>query len=165
MEEAKPRENVRISPQRGYSPPLPPVRAKSQHAVELCWLWTSPVSSLWEESAADSETIEESHIFCHWDPRGDLAGRASLLCSNVQAEPSLWRRLLAALLYMEGHLLTGDGMTLEPLLQRCSFWLTCLTPLIPFHSLHLCSSSSDVPKWTAGWMVSRTPSRDTKGAP
>lgn len=87
MDEGKLRENVRISPGRGYSPTL--------LSVELCWLWTSPLNSPWDESTADSEMIEESHIFCHSDPRGDLAGRASLLCSSVQAEPSLWRGLLA----------------------------------------------------------------------
>lgn len=98
--------------------------------------------------------MEESHIFFHCDPRGDLAGRVSLLCSSVQAEPSLWGGLLAALLYMGGRLLTEDNMTLELLLQRCSFWFTCLPPPVPFHSFHLCSSSPDVPKWTAEWMVS-----------
>lgn len=154
MQEAKLRENIRISPRRGCCPTLPPAHAKSQCTVELCWLRARPVSSLWENSVAESETMEESHIFCHCDPRGDLAGRASLLCSSAQAEPSLWRGLLATLLYVGGHLLTGDDMTSELLLQRCSFWFTCLPCPDPFHSLHLYSSSSDAPKWTAGWMVS-----------
>lgn len=159
MEEAKPRENVRISPQRGYSPNLPPAHAKSQHAVELCWLWTSPVSSLWEASTADSEMIEESHIFCHWDPRGDLAGRASLLCSSVQAEPSLWRGLLAALLYMEGHQLTGDSMNLELLLQRCSFWFTFLSTYSPVAPAPQMFPNGQQDGW-CHW----TPSRDIKEA-
>lgn len=48
----------------------------------------------------------------------------------------------------------GDNMTSELPLERCSFMFTCLLPPMPFHSLQLCSSSSEVPKRTAGWMVS-----------
>lgn len=77
-------EKMSEYPHEEVIPHVFPQPTPSQCAVELCWLRTRPASSLWEESAADSEMIEESHRFCHCDPRGDLAGRASALlkCSS-----------------------------------------------------------------------------------
>lgn len=64
----------------------------------------------WSRKATDSATVTQEET---WQ-------EGPLLCSSVQAEPSPWRGLLAALLCMGGHLLPGDNMTLELLLQRCS---------------------------------------------
>ena len=98
--------------------------------------------------------MEESHGSCHCDPRGGLAGRASLLCSGVQAKPSLRGWLLATPFFMGGNLLTGDNVTLKLLLQRCNVWFTCFLPPVPFHSPHLFYKSLQVSE--RNWAVNLT---------
>lgn len=145
MEEIQLKEYVaRITPRRGHVPFSSP---RPCQVSVCCWavLVLDQVCKLTvRESAADREMVEESHRSYHSDPREGLAGRPFLLCSGIQAKPSLWGWLFASPFYMIGNLLTGNNVTLKLLLQTCNFWFTCFLPLVAFHSLHLCYKSLGV---------------------
>ena len=143
-----------MPPRRGHAPFSSP--SPCQVSV-CCWavlVLDQACKLSVRETAADREMTEESHGSCHCDPRGGLAGRASLLCSGVQAKPSLWGWLLATPFCMGGNLLTGDNVTLKLLLQRCNVWFTCFLPPVPFHSPHLFYKSLRVSE--RNWAVNLT---------